>query len=287
VVEEAQPATTFEIFFDLVLVFALTRITEFMALEPRPVRLVQGLLLLLWFWYAWTCYAWLGNRTRADVGLVQAGITVAMAGLFVAALVIPEAWQQGYGLDAPLILALAYVAIRGLHLALYLYSAGDDIESRAQVRRFAVPTTIAWIPLIAGAAIGNTAQTALWTVAFIVDYGGGRIASRFSRWEIRSPPHFTERHGLVLIIALGESLISVGVGAGSAVLNGRYWRPHCWPSRRQFACGGCTSRTRHRPPVVPSPTLHTVPCSASGWLPTPTVWPTFPSSPVSSTSLSA
>src|SRR5689334_14447833 len=71
-VEETHQATTFEIFFDLVFVFALTRITAFMAESLTPVALAQGLLLLLWFWYAWTCYTWLGNRARADVGLIRA-----------------------------------------------------------------------------------------------------------------------------------------------------------------------------------------------------------------------
>ncbi|MGC4875899.1 low temperature requirement protein A [Micromonospora sp. DT43] len=86
-VEEAHRATTFEIFFDLVLVFALTRLIGFMAESPSPLTLYQGLLLLLWFWYAWSCYTWLGNQVRADRGVVTAGMTVAMAAIFVAALV--------------------------------------------------------------------------------------------------------------------------------------------------------------------------------------------------------
>jgi low temperature requirement protein LtrA len=220
-IEETHRATTFEIFFDLVFVFALTRISAFMAQALTPAALAQGLLLLLWFWYAWTCYTWLGNRARADVGLIRAGITAAMAAIFVAALVIPDAWRHGSGtVDAPLTLALAYLVVRALHLALYLYSAADDPLSRRQVLRFAIPTALAWAPLILGAALGGIAQTLLWAVAFVVDYGGGRIAAGFSQWEIRSPSHFCERHGLVLIIALGESLVSVGAGAGSAVTRG-------------------------------------------------------------------
>jgi low temperature requirement protein LtrA len=217
-VEETHRATTFEIFFDLVFVFALTRITAFMAQEPTPTSLAQGLLLLLWFWYAWTCYTWLGNRARADVGPIRAGTTVAMAAIFVAALVIPDAWRHGSEpVDASLTLALAYLVVRALHLALYFHSAAGNRRSRRQVLRFAIPTALAWAPLILGALFGGTTQTLLWAVAFVIDYGGGRIAAGFSQWEIRSPSHFTERHGLVLIIALGESLISVGAGAGSAV----------------------------------------------------------------------
>ncbi len=220
-VEETHRATRFEIFFDLVFVFALTRITAFMAQALTPATLAQGLLLLLWFWYAWTCYTWLGNRARADVGLIRAGTTLAMAAIFVAALVLPDAWRHGRGTgDAPLILAVAYLAVRALHLALYLYAAADDAPARRQVLRFAIPTTLAWAPLILGAVLGGAAQTVLWIVAFVIDYGGGRITASFSQWEIRSPSHFAERHGLVLIIALGESLASVGAGAGSAVTRG-------------------------------------------------------------------
>jgi low temperature requirement protein LtrA len=220
-VEETHRATTFEIFFDLVFVFALTRITAFLAQAPTPATLAQGLLLLLWFWYAWTCYTWLGNRARADVGLIRAGMTMAMAAIFVAALVIPDGWRQGSEtMDAPLTLALAYIVVRALHLVLYLYSAAGNRLARRQVQRFAIPTTLAWAPLIVGAALGGWAQTVLWAIAFVIDYGGGRLTAGRSQWEIHSPSHFAERHGLVLIIALGESLISVGAGAGSAVTRG-------------------------------------------------------------------
>ncbi|MFG1839714.1 low temperature requirement protein A [Micromonospora sp. NPDC049175] len=217
-VEEAHRATTFEIFFDLVLVFALTRLIGFMAESLGPLTLYQGLLLLLWFWYAWSCYAWLGNQVRADTGPVLAGMLAAMAAIFVAALVIPQAWQRHDGaLSPPLTLAIAYIVVRGLHLGLITYSSSGNPQYRRQTLRFAVPTTIAWVPLLVGAILGGTAQTVLWTVAFLVDYGGGRIATAASFGEVRSGAHFAERHGLVLIIVLGESLLSAGA-AGLEVI---------------------------------------------------------------------
>ncbi|MEV1314938.1 low temperature requirement protein A [Micromonospora arborensis] len=219
-VEEAHRATTFEIFFDLVLVFALTRLIGFMAESLQPLALYQGLLLLLWFWYAWSCYTWLGNQVRADGGVVLAGMTVAMAAIFVAALVIPEAWQRHDGaLSPPLTLAIAYIVVRGLHLTLMLHASAGNAQYRRQALRFAVTTTLAWAPLLVGAVLGGTAQTVLWTVAFLVDYGGGRVATAASFGEVRSGAHFAERHGLVLIIVLGESLLSAGAGAGPGVLN--------------------------------------------------------------------
>ncbi|MEU8424442.1 low temperature requirement protein A [Micromonospora sp. NPDC048835] len=214
-VEEAHRATTFEIFFDLVLVFALTRLIGFMAESLSPLTLYQGLLLLLWFWYAWSCYAWLANQVRADNEPVLAGMLAAMAAIFVAALVIPEAWQRHDGaLSPPLTLAVAYIVVRGLHLALMTYASSGNARYRRQTLRFAVSTTLAWAPLVVGAALGGAAQTVLWTVAFLLDYGGGRIATAASFGEVRSGAHFAERHGLVLIIVLGESLLSAGAGAG-------------------------------------------------------------------------
>jgi low temperature requirement protein LtrA len=215
---EGHRTTLFEIFFDLVFVFALTRVISFMGQPPRPLTLLQGLILLLLMWMAWLTFAWLGNQARADVGLIRAGTLVAMGAIFVAALVIPDAWRRGTGtVDAPLTLALAYIVFRALHLALYFYAAAQNRQLRTTLRLFAITTALAWIPLILGAALGGTAQTLLWAAAFAIDWNGGLIASFASGWQLRSPSHFIERHGLVVIIAIGESLASVGAGAGPAV----------------------------------------------------------------------
>ncbi|WP_406044163.1 low temperature requirement protein A [Micromonospora sp. NBC_00898] len=118
-------ATPFEIFFDLVFVFALTRIMALIGQPPTLVAMAQGLLLLVLLWIAWGSYTWLGNQTPADVGVVRAGVLVGMAALFVAALVMPQAWSPGPGLDGPLLLALAYVLLRVVHLTLYHWAAGS------------------------------------------------------------------------------------------------------------------------------------------------------------------
>ena len=215
--EEGHRATTFEIFFDLVFVFALTRIIAFMAQPPTPLILAQGLVLLLLLWRSFVAYAWLGNQVRADVGLVRTGMLGAMTAIFVAAMVIPDAWRHSNAtLSAPLILVFAYIVVRALDLTLFLYASSDDRRLRIQLVLSAVPDTLSWIPLIVGAVLGGTAQTLLWAGAFLVDTVGGRLAAGFGGWQVRSPSHFAERHGLVLIIALGESLIAVGTGAGSA-----------------------------------------------------------------------
>ena len=217
--EEGHRVTTFEIFFDLVFVFALTRVISFMAQPPTPLILVQGLVLLALLWWSFSFYAWLGNQVRADVGLIRAGMLVAMAAIFVAALVIPEAWRHGsHKANAPLTLALAYIVVRAMQLALYYHLTAGNPRLRSQVRRFAIPAMLDWIPLIIGALLGGTVQTVLWAAKFFIgDAVGNRVAVALGGFPVRSPSHFAERHGLVVNIALGESLISVGVGAGPAV----------------------------------------------------------------------
>lgn len=219
--EETHRATAFEIFFDLVFVLALTRITSFMGQPPTPLTMAQGLILLLLLWMVWTTYTWLGNQVRADTGLIPAGEIVAMAAILVAALVIPNAWQHGNDpVDAPLILALAYIVLRGVDLALYFHVAAGDRQMRTTLGLFTTTAVLASIPLVLGAIAHDTTQTVLWAGAFVIDFSGGFVASALSGWRLRSPSHFTERHGLVLIIALGESLIFAGSGAGLAVTRG-------------------------------------------------------------------
>ncbi|MET7748604.1 low temperature requirement protein A [Micromonospora sp. NPDC005367] len=213
--EETHRTTNFEIFFDLVFVFALTRTVEFMAQTPAAITMLRGLILILLLWFSWSAYAWLGNEARADVGLIRTGTMTAMAALFVAALAIPDAWQEEENpLPAPLLIAAAYLVVRVLHMTLYLYVSRSPQLTRT-LRLSLVPLALASLPLVAGALVGGMAQTVLWAVVFLVDVGGERIASGYSPWELRSVSHFAERHRLVIIIAIGESLISIGLGAGA------------------------------------------------------------------------
>ncbi|MGI5206089.1 low temperature requirement protein A [Spirillospora sp. CA-108201] len=218
ITSESHRATSFEIFFDLVFVFAITRVVSFLAHSPSAVSLVRGLILFLLLWWSWAAYAWLGNRVRADRGVVRSGMLVVMAALFVAALVMPDAFGRHAGtVDAPLVLAVAFCVVRAVYFGLHLSSVAGDRGLRDQLLLDAVPQTISLIALLAGALLGGTWQTALWAAAFAVDFGGGRVASGLGGWTVRSAGHFAERHRMVLIIALGESLISAGAGAGDSV----------------------------------------------------------------------
>ncbi|WP_433536204.1 low temperature requirement protein A [Micromonospora sp. CA-249363] len=222
VTAETHRPTLFEVFFDLVLVFGLIRVTTFMSERPAPVTLVQGLLVLMLLWNSWLVYAWLGNSVRIDVGPICAGVTAAMGAIFLIALVIPEVWETGPGTAMPrLILVLAYIVVRTTQFILFHWVASDDPRMLRTVRLYSLTTALSWIPLVLGALFGGTPQILLWAAALVVDMGGGVLALRLSGWPVRSPGHFVERHGLVLIIALGESLISVGAGVGTQMIQGR------------------------------------------------------------------
>jgi low temperature requirement protein LtrA len=211
--EERHAVTTLELFFDLVFVFAITQVTAFMAEDIGVRSVLRGLVLLALLWWAWCSYAWLGNQARADEGVVRVAMIVAMAALFLVAMAIPEAWgDRDGGLSAPLLLAGALAVVRLGHLAVYGVAALGDAGLRRQLHRTAVPVGAAAVMLVAGAAVGGVAQTVLWALALLVDYAGIYLAG--TDWRLPAPAHFAERHGLIVIIALGESLIAVGVGAG-------------------------------------------------------------------------
>ncbi|WP_448624832.1 low temperature requirement protein A [Geodermatophilus sp. URMC 64] len=209
---ESSGVTTLELFFDLVFVFAITQVTAFMADDLGWRGALRGLVLLLLLWWAWCSYAWLGNQARADEGVVRAAVIVAMAALFLVALAIPEAWgDEGGGISAPVLLAVCLALVRLGHLAVYVIAAGGDAALRRTVLRTAVPVSAAAVLLVVGAVLGGAAQTALWALALIVDYSGVYLLG--GGWRLPAPGHFAERYGLIVIIALGESLIAVGVGA--------------------------------------------------------------------------
>src|SRR5512147_2144386 len=138
--EENHRTTPFEVFFDLVFVFAFIRVEAFTARAPTPLGLAHSLVLLLLLWWPFTNYAWLANQVRADVGLVRAGSSAVMAAMFVAALVLPEAWRQGtQSPAAPVALALVYIVVRAVYLALVWHISAGNARLRASLRFRVIP----------------------------------------------------------------------------------------------------------------------------------------------------
>jgi low temperature requirement protein LtrA len=213
---EDHRATPFELLFDLVYVFAVTQVTGYMAAEHSAHGVLQGLLLLTLLWGTWSGYTWLGNQARADEGLLRAGMVAAMAAMFVVALTIPEAWHDAPGgLNGPLVLVGAYLLVRCVHLTLYAVAASGDPGLRQQVAIAWPPTVAGAALLVAGALLGGWTQTLLFAGALLVEGVGVYLTARHGNWRLHSVAHLTERHGLFIILAIGESVVAVGVGAAA------------------------------------------------------------------------
>lgn len=211
---EGQTVTRFELLFDLVYVFAVTRVTAYMAESHDAHGVVQGLLLLALLWWTWSGYTWLGNQARADAGLLRAGMSIAMAAIFVVDLTIPEAWHDAPGgLYGPLVLLCAYFVVRCVHLIVYSVAAAGDPGLRHQLAITWIPTLAAAALLLVGVLLGGWLQTLLFAAALAVDWGIVYLTGRRGNWRIHSTSHWTERHGLFVILAIGESILAIGVGA--------------------------------------------------------------------------
>ena len=212
---EGHRVTTFELFFDLVFVFAFTQVTSLLMHDHNAVGIVRAMVILGLIFWTWSAYAWLGNQAHADAGLMRAGLIVAMTAIFVVALALPEAWDdRPGGLDGPLVLALAYLVVRAAHIALYFVAAGDDPGLRRQLIINCLPTAVGVALVVTGALVGGSGQTALWAAALLGDCAGVGWTSRGGGgWRLHSVEHWTERHGLIVILALGESIVAIGSGA--------------------------------------------------------------------------
>jgi low temperature requirement protein LtrA len=199
-----------ELFFDLVFVFALTQVTARMADDLSWGGLLRGLLVLAAIWWAWAAYAWLTNEVDPRRRGVRLSIFGAMVAMLLASLAIPGAFEG----DA-LLFACAYLGVRFMHVALFA-AATDDLDVRDAARTLAPTALAAPALLIAASALDGAAQTAVWVGALALDLiaGGNRGIGGFRL----SPGHFAERHGLIVIIALGESIVAIGVGAAGLEL---------------------------------------------------------------------
>jgi len=211
--DESHRVTSLELFFDLVFVYALTQVTSLMAADPTWGAVARGSVILAMLWFAWCSYAWLGNQAKADEGVVRAGLVVAMMPMFVVALSIAEAFDDiPGGWYGPLVFAVALVMVRVVHLVVYAVAAGGDRGLLLQLARTALTVGIWATLLVVGAFQDGTTQLVVWVAALTADYAGIYLGGA-KGWRLNAPAHFAERHGLVVIIALGESIVALGVGA--------------------------------------------------------------------------
>ena len=177
-----------------------------MSADPTWPGLGRALLVLAALWWAWAGYAWLTNTLEPEEIGVRVAMFASMAAMLVVALAVPGVFG-----DDGVLFGVAYFVVRALHLVLYKIAGRGDADMLGAVLRFGAPATVASSLLIVAGFMEGESRVALWIVALTIDYagalrGGGR------GWRV-SPAHFTERHGLIVIIALGESIVAIGLGA--------------------------------------------------------------------------
>jgi low temperature requirement protein LtrA len=209
--EREQRVTPLELFFDLVFVYAITQVTLLMSDDPTWHGLGRGLLVLAALWWSWTGYAWLTNTLEPEEGPVRAGMFGAMAAMLVVGLAVPEAFDA----DAVLF-GVAYLIVRLLQLQLFAIAGKRDLDLLGAVLRMLPSATLAPVIIVVAGFFDGRVQAALWVIALAVDYLGVLIG-RGQGWRV-SPAHFAERHSIIVIIALGESIIAIGVGAAGVSL---------------------------------------------------------------------
>jgi low temperature requirement protein LtrA len=207
---EEERVTPLELFFDLVFVLALTQCSSLMAEEPSWTGIAKGLVVLGVIWWGWVGYAWLTSVIDPEEGAVRLAMFAAMAGFLVVALCVPEAFG-----DLGLTFAVAYGFVRAAHIVLFMLASRRDGGLRHSVVGLAISTAVGVGLLVAASFLDGTAQFALWAIALLLDMGGPLVIDP-SGWRLE-PAHFAERHGLIIIIALGESIVALGTVAAHDV----------------------------------------------------------------------
>ena len=210
---EGERVTPLELFFDLVFVLALTQCTTLMAGTPTWTSMLKGLLVLGMLWWSWVGYAWLTSVVDPEEGAVRLAMFAAMAAFLVAALCVPGA----FGSEA-LLFACAYAAVRTAHIVLFMLASREDAALRRSVLGLAGSTAIGAGLLFVAAFSSGGLQLGLWGTALVLDAGGPLLFGA-EGWKL-VPGHFAERHGAIVIIALGESIVAIGVGAKAEIKTG-------------------------------------------------------------------
>jgi low temperature requirement protein LtrA len=200
-----------ELFFDLVFVFALTQVTALMSDDATWQGLGRGMLVLAALWWAWAGYAWLTNEIDADEDLPRLAMFGSMGAMLIAALAVPDAFG-----DDGVIFGCAYFVVRAMHVVLFTQATPhlSVHDAMARLARTAIPAPAL---LVAAGFVDGPVQAALWVVAIAIDYGGPLVLG-VSGFRV-SAGHFAERFALIVIIALGESIVAIGIGAAGLGLD--------------------------------------------------------------------
>ena len=204
-VDHEHRVTPQELFFDLVFVFAFTQVATLLTADPTFAGIGRGVLVLAALWWTWTAYAWLTNTVDPEEGVVGAALLVALIAMFIAALAVPGVFG-----DDGVLFGAAFFVVCAMHLTLYALAGRGNRDLLGAVLRLA-PWTLLGATLILVSGFTDGARAWLWVAALASTYIGA-LVSGSTGWRLH-PSHFAERHGLVVIIVLGEAFIAIGIGA--------------------------------------------------------------------------
>jgi low temperature requirement protein LtrA len=199
-----QGATFVELFFDLVFVYAVTRLTALVLHDLTWDGIGRALLLFWLVWWAWTQFTWTLNLADTEHALVRLPTLLATAVAFFMAQAVPEAFMS-----AGAWFAVSYVLVRIIGLAMQTWVVFAD--QRASVSVWGITSLAGLILVLMGGFALPDARPWFWLAALVADLVAAGFAGR--RVWVLQPGHFAERHGLIVIIALGESLIAAGVAS--------------------------------------------------------------------------
>ena len=213
-VDSEHRVSTIELFFDLVFVFAFTQVTTLWLEQTTWGGLGQGLLVICALWWAWASYAWLTNAADVEADSVLGMMLFATGALFVAALAVPEAFGA-----QRFVFAVAFFTVLASFVGLYALVGKREPDLLAAVLRISWPVVSGAAVIVAAAFTPAGWRPAIWSLALVIGFFGPLLTS-LEGWHVY-PAHFAERHGLIVIIAIGESLGSIGFGARATPLDAR------------------------------------------------------------------
>jgi low temperature requirement protein LtrA len=208
--ERSGRVSTLELFFDLVFVFTITQLTGVLVEGGGVTPIAQVVVMLLLIWWMYDGYAWLTNAITTDRLRFRLLLIGGMGGFLVIALAVPHAYD-GDGLA----FGLGYLAVVLLHAGMYV--RGTSVSEVRAILRIVPFNIVAVVLVLVGGALGGTTQWFAWALAAALLW----VTPRFTSVEgfVVAVSHFVERHGLVVIVALGESIVVIGAGAAGLALD--------------------------------------------------------------------
>jgi low temperature requirement protein LtrA len=204
-----------ELLWDLVFVFAITRVTTLLSSDLSWAGFGRSMLAMALVWWAWSAFAWVTNAEDPESPIFRITLLLATCLIFITGLALPKAFDS-----EAMTFAMTYACVRFLHLALYVHASRRGDASIEAIAGFAVTVAIGMALLIAGALATGGIRIGLWVAAAAIDYAGPAwlTRDRLRGLQTVAVAHFAERYGLFVLICLGESIVAIGIGAGNVPL---------------------------------------------------------------------